>query len=123
MNLNWSSAIFGIDTITGGLCFLIFFIAYLFPPKGINSTYGYRTSRAMKSQKNWDFAQKYSGKVMLQSTALLTGVGLLGLVVDLAKVWEISIGMLLLFIALLYPIYLTEKALKRLDDEENNSNH
>lgn len=77
----------------------------------------------MKSQKNWDFAQQYSGKIILLSTALLTGVGLLGLLVDLDKTWEISIGMTLLFIALLYPLYLTEKALKRLDDEEDNSNN
>lgn len=32
-------------------------------PKKINSSYGYRTSRSMKSQETWDFAHRYCGKV------------------------------------------------------------
>lgn len=30
------------------------------PPKKINKIYGYRTSRSMKSQEAWDYANKYS---------------------------------------------------------------
>ena len=33
------------------------------PPKKINGFYGYRTSRSMKNQETWDFAQRYMGKV------------------------------------------------------------
>jgi uncharacterized membrane protein len=40
-------------------------ILYFFPPKKINSIYGYRTPRSMKNQSNWDFAQKLGGKFML----------------------------------------------------------
>lgn len=43
--------------ITGG-------IMYFFPPKNINSLYGYRTASSIKSQTKWDFAQKYSAKIM-----------------------------------------------------------
>ena len=35
---------------------------WIWPPKKINMTYGYRTTRSMKSQSAWDFAQKYSAK-------------------------------------------------------------
>jgi len=121
MSLNWDSHIYAIDTLTGGLCFIVFVIAYLFPPKSINSTYGYRSRRSMESQKNWDFSQKYSTKRMLLSTALLVLTGLLGLFVDLSEGLEVTVGILLLLIALFYPIYLTEKALKRINHEASNS--
>jgi uncharacterized membrane protein len=44
-------------------------IMFVFPPKNINSLYGYRTKSSMKNQENWDFSQKYSAK-------LLVGLGL-----------------------------------------------
>ena len=34
------------------------------PPRQINDFYGYRTNRSRKSQEAWDFAQKYSAKMM-----------------------------------------------------------
>ena len=33
------------------------------PPTEINPGYGYRTTRSMKSQAAWDFAQRHMGKV------------------------------------------------------------
>lgn len=33
------------------------------PPKTINIVFGYRTSRSMKNQETWDFAQVYCGKL------------------------------------------------------------
>lgn len=33
------------------------------PPKTINMVFGYRTSRSMKNQEAWDFAQVYCGKL------------------------------------------------------------
>ena len=62
MTLNWESPILFIDTYTGLLCFFIFLITSIFPPKKINALYGYRTKRSMKSEKNWNFAQRYSTK-------------------------------------------------------------
>src|SRR5690554_3098253 len=51
--------------LLSGLTFIIAGgIMYFFPPKKVNSLYGYRTARSMKNQKNWDFAQKYSAKIM-----------------------------------------------------------
>lgn len=34
------------------------------PPGEINLFMGYRTTRSMKSKEAWDFANKYSGKLM-----------------------------------------------------------
>lgn len=33
------------------------------PPRTINSTYGYRTRRSMKSQAAWDFAHRTCGRL------------------------------------------------------------
>lgn len=33
------------------------------PPKSINAAFGYRTTRSMKTQDTWDFAQAYCGKL------------------------------------------------------------
>ena len=56
--------------ITLGSCGLIFmvmgYIMHKKPPKEINGLYGYRTPRAMKNEKIWDYAQVYSAKVMMK---------------------------------------------------------
>ena len=71
---------FFIPVFTG----LIFIVAgvlfYKFPPKKINGFYGYRTTRAMKNQESWDFAQFYSSKQMMLIGLLLTLIGFIGLI-------------------------------------------
>ncbi|MFT4662476.1 MAG: putative membrane protein [Patiriisocius sp.] len=42
------------------------------PPKKINSLYGYRTSSSMLNQERWDFAQKFSGKLMVNTGVILS---------------------------------------------------
>ncbi|MGN0833670.1 MAG: SdpI family protein [Kiritimatiellia bacterium] len=54
----------GVVLVIGGLVMLYF------PPKQINHVYGYRTVRSCKNQRNWDFAQRHSARMML-----LTGIG------------------------------------------------
>tara|TARA_B100000965_G_scaffold352176_1_gene327227 strand:+ start:649 stop:1017 length:369 start_codon:yes stop_codon:yes gene_type:complete len=122
MTLNWESPILFIDTYTGLLCFFIFLITSIFPPKKINALYGYRTKRSMKSEKNWNFAQRYSTKKMLKSTLLLAIFGLLGLFINWNENLEVAIGISSMTFALFYPIYLTEQALKKLENEDNHSN-
>ena len=37
------------------------------PPKSINTGYGYRSTRSMRSQEAWDFAQVYSGQFWVRA--------------------------------------------------------
>jgi len=67
-----------LDALTGIIFILVGFILTKYPPKEINSLYGYRTSKSMKSQEAWDFAQIYSSKLMVKSGVFLSIVGLLG---------------------------------------------
>lgn len=46
--------------LVGGIFLIMGLIFKCFPPKVINSVYGYRTSFSMKTQETWDEAQRYS---------------------------------------------------------------
>ena len=91
------------------------------PPRQINEFYGYRTTRSRKSQEAWDFAQKYSAKMM-------TVLGLVALIVaaaahlfrnslcinsDYLMLYDICITLLLTIIVVLPPIVLTELELRK----------
>ena len=55
-------------------------VFWMYPPKKINEFYGYRTTRSRKSQEAWDFAQRYSAKLM-------TVLGLVALAVASIAHW------------------------------------
>lgn len=42
------------------------FLLYRWAPKSINSLLGYRTSRSMKSDQAWRFANRYAGKIWIR---------------------------------------------------------
>lgn len=107
---------------TGPLIFLVVgAVFWMYPPKKINGFYGYRTTRSRKSQEAWDFAQKYSAKMM-------TVLGLVALIVAAAAhlfrnslcinsddlmLYDICITLLLTIIVVLPPIVLTELQLRK----------
>ncbi|MAN27097.1 MULTISPECIES: SdpI family protein [Mesonia] len=99
------------------ICGMIFFVVGLlllfFPPKKINSLYGYRTPNSMKSQERWDFSQKYSSNLMWKCGVGIALLSLLGLVLP---DWSSSTQSVLVVFVLLVPIIIifwkTEKAIK-----------
>lgn len=98
-----------------GICFLIFgIIMFLFPPKKINSLYGYRTASSMESQEKWDFAQKYSAKIMffigLGTCTLSLLLPLLGLDED----QNVILGIFILIMILIVLIAIVENRLKKI---------
>ena len=96
-------------------------VFWTYPPKKINEFYGYRTTRSRKSQEAWDFAQRYSAK-------LLTIFGFAALIVaaaahlfrnslcvnsDYLMLYDVCIILLLPIIVVLPPIVLTELELRK----------
>ena len=96
-------------------------VFWMYPPKKINEFYGYRTTRSRKSQEAWDFAQRYSAK-------LLTIFGFAALIVaaaahlfrnrlcvnyDYLMLYDVCITLLLPIIVVLPPIVLTELELRK----------
>lgn len=69
--------------ITGIAICIIAYITERFPPKSINSLYGYRTKRSMKNQANWDFAQSRSLIYIRLYALLFITIGLLVRIFDI----------------------------------------
>lgn len=91
---------------------LIMIVTKIFPPKNINSLYGYRTSNAMKNQSNWEFAQKYSTNLFLILLALLLLIQItLYIIYGSTRFTELSvlIGLVLCVVIVLFK---TERNLK-----------
>jgi uncharacterized membrane protein len=103
------------------IVFIFFgFLFVQFPPKKINSFYGYRTKNSMKNQENWDFAHRYSGKMMTTLfLILLMGTNtLLILKISLESTWLIM-WMTIHFLAVILVLFKTESQLKKLSNSKN----
>jgi uncharacterized membrane protein len=98
--------------ITGAVFLIVGVITYLFPPKKINSFYGYRTSKSMRNQENWTFAQKYSSIKMIQTSLFLLVISCLGFFTSFQHVTQNSIAFVSISIGIVYMFFTTEKALK-----------
>ncbi|MDT0293800.1 SdpI family protein [Mesonia ostreae] len=104
-----------LDAFTGVVFILLGWVLYKYPPKEINSLYGYRTSKSMKSQEAWDFAQQYSGKLMVKTGAFLLVVGVLGAyLIPISFIWEIFVAIFAFSIAILALFYFTESELDQI---------
>lgn len=57
--------------LLGPLLLVLAFIYKKFPPKKINSFYGYRTPRSMRSQESWDCANLFSANAFIIVSALI----------------------------------------------------
>ncbi|MGI9525678.1 MAG: SdpI family protein [Weeksellaceae bacterium] len=98
---------------SSGLIFIIVgIIMYKFPPKKINSIYGYRTSNSMKSQKRWDFAQIYSSKQMIKYGGFLSISGLLGFIFQPNEKISTALGLSFLILMVILLIAKVERKLK-----------
>lgn len=98
---------FGLISIIAG------FIMLKFPPKKINSLYGYRTSSSMKSQERWDFAQTYSSKEMIKLGLLITLCGLVGLIYHPNERTATILGLSLMISTIIVLLIRVELAIKK----------
>ena len=106
------NTLFILPISTGPIFILVGLIMYKFPPKNINSFYGYRTSNSMESKEKWDFAQTYSAKKMIIYGAVYTLTSLIGLVFNPHQLIGFLISMLLLVFTVVLLILNVEKELK-----------
>ncbi|HZW77900.1 MAG TPA: SdpI family protein [Flavobacteriaceae bacterium] len=93
--------------------FLAGFILYKFPPKEINSLYGYRTANSMSSRERWDFSQNYSAKLMMKSALLMGVISAIALLMPIGEILQLVIGtsFLILFCVMLF--LKTEREIKK----------
>ncbi|GAA4761575.1 MULTISPECIES: SdpI family protein [Flavobacterium] len=99
-----------ISFLVGIIFIVISLITRILPPKKINALYGYRTLASMKNQETWDFAQRYSSNKMIHAGLFLIVVSFLKIVIE--EKHEILLNLLFLFLATLYLLFTTERAIK-----------
>lgn len=84
------------------------------PPKRVNWFFGYRTSRSMKSQEAWDYANRRMGEVWWKTGLVLGASSVLVAVIcwrslESVSLWLIGFQML----AMLTTVVAIEEELKR----------
>ena len=90
-------------------------------PKDINRMYGYRTSRSMENQQNWNFAHKKLGRLWTKVGGIMLPVSVAAMLPVLGKDMD-TVGMWggVLMMVQCVPLVLTvlpiEKALKKTFD-------
>ncbi len=98
---------FGVISILAG------FIMLNFPPKKINSLYGYRTSSSMKNQERWDFAQIYSSKESIKIGFINILVSFTGLIYNPSETMSIIIGLSIMILSIIVLLFRVENAIKK----------
>jgi len=100
------------------LCGIIFLPAaglmYFYPPKKINPLYGYRSTRSMKSQESWDFAQRYSTVQMAKMAVFMIVISFVGYLFPEGQImFNLIAGLVILLLGVAYMIITTERELKK----------
>ena len=101
------------NLLIGLIFFVTGLITHFFPPKKINQLYGYRTPRSMKNQHNWDVAQQFSTKKMMQGSLVLMGSSFLKMVFNITETVELWIEVVSTIGVVVYVLYTTEIQLKK----------
>ena len=112
MNLPFDYPLFLIPSTSGLIFILAGFIMLKFPPKNINSLYGYRTSSSMKNQERWDFSQKYSAIEMIKLAVILTLSSVIGLIYNPDGELGMFLGLGLMILMVVILLIRVEKAIK-----------
>jgi len=99
-----------------GLLFFFSIVFYLFPPKKINSFYGYRTNKSMKNENIWLFANAFFNKTLLIYAAISFAFALFFVfVLPVEITWQ---PMVILLLTLAISVIKTEQKLSKIFDED-----
>ncbi len=102
------------------LLLIVALIWKFYPPKEINSLYGYRTTKSMKNKETWKFANMYASMWLVRLTALLFMIAIL------LYSWPVDTALIELYmiapviIALIVVIVRTENYLGKMFDHNGN---
>jgi uncharacterized membrane protein len=111
--MDWTNPAFLIPGASSPFYIIAGVVMYYYPPTKINSLYGYRTPRSIKSQQRWNFAQIYSSKQMVIWGAVMLIAAILASFIELKMAFQFLIGLGILFLFTAIPIIKTEHELKQ----------
>ncbi|MEO9476256.1 MAG: SdpI family protein [Cyclobacteriaceae bacterium] len=104
--------IFTIILLTNPILILVGLVQLKYPPKEINSIYGYRTARAKRSQEAWDYAQPAGAKALIKTTLIFTPMMFLGQLIKIPFVLAVFVGLTFVLLEAFIPMILMERDLK-----------
>ena len=110
--MNFENPLFLMGSMTGAIFVIGGLLLYFLPPKKINSLYGYRTESSMRNLDRWNFAQKYSAKVMISGGIVFSFISIAGLFIVGNERLSLIVAMVLLFLICAIIYFSTEKKLK-----------
>lgn len=102
-----------IPLLVGAIFIIAGLVMLVFPPKNINSLYGYRTRNSMSSQERWEFAQKYSAKELIMAGGLMCLTSTIGLIYEPSENIATALTLIIMFSILGLLFYRVERAIKR----------
>lgn len=102
----------------------IFFIIFgsilkYYPPKDINSIYGYRTPMSMKNRDTWDVSQKYGGASMIVF-GVISGIFGLWAIIQPLSINNEFVQLLFLLLGSVVMIVWDEKYLRALFNKDGS---
>lgn len=107
------SPFFVICLLTGFIFIISGWLFTKYPPRRINSWYGYRTPASKKSQDRWDYAQKYSANLLIRMGWLMVLAAFASFALNITYEYSIWIGLATIFIASVLLIIMVEAAINR----------
>ena len=103
-----------------GLLLFFSIVFYFFPPKKINSLYGYRTNRSMLNEDIWNFANMSFNKTFLRySTFSFIAAIVFVFITNVEISWQ---PMVLLILTLAVSVIKTEQTLSKNFNEDGKRN-
>lgn len=111
--MNWENPLFIILLLCGISYISAGFIMGKFPPKKINSLYGYRTKKSMSSIENWRFSQRFSARAMILGGGIMLLFCLAGLFINSNEILSLITALFFLTAITIGIFYKTENALKK----------
>lgn len=108
----FENPLFLIPVMAGIIFVMAGLVLFKFPPKEINSLYGYRTKNSMKDQDSWDFAQRYSSTELMKFGGLLTLTAVIGIFFNPGGKIAMFLGLGLMILIVVIILIRVEKAIK-----------
>ena len=88
--------------------------SHIFPPKSINSLYGYRTKRSMADESQWKEGNRFSALLMILFGLISAAAGFSGsLLIRMTQPFALIVQAVLLIAISVLIIVLTERRLKQ----------
>ena len=98
------------------------YLMFKYPPKKINYVIGYRTLKSMKNIDNWNFANKYCGKLLIKMGLIMLLICLVMIILTFMKIIIFTETILLVVIffqlaLLILSIFIVENMLKNYNNK------